>query len=244
MNRDEALSRLPENTPEVTRGSVSTWIAPSDGDRGGTWAGVNTHGVVACLLNAYLPGESLLPDTTGRFRSRGEIIPSILERGPLEQGLEWFENELVPVDYPSFTLILGDLERRIELSWLREGGVLSTPLEGRWNLWSSSGWDSREVIAWREKRFAQWRAEGELYTDTLPAFHLICEAGHEERSPLMRRSWSGTRSITQLRVDGEAGNVELRYWPDPQPESTAPAVHIEEPLADEWSREPADTRTA
>jgi hypothetical protein len=242
MNRDEALARGPETPPAVTKHANLEWMAPRDSDKGGTWAGVNTRGVFACLLNAYLPGESLLPDTSGRFRSRGEIIPRILESGGLQAGLDYLETMLEPSDYPSFTLIVGDSDRQFEYQWLRKGGLASRELEGRWNLWSSSGWDSTEVKAWREHRFQRWLDDGEEHLDSLPSFHLIREPGHEERSPLMQRSWSATRSITQLRVDAASDEVELRYWPQPTPESGPPSTSLVRPLIHETAEEPADAK--
>ena len=41
----------------------------------------------------------------------------------------------------------------------------------------------------------------------------------------MRREWSGTRSITQARVDLVEGRAELLYWPDPTPDSRVPVAH-------------------
>ena len=242
MNRDETLTRVLEMAPEIVKHPDTDWIAPRDGDKGGTWIGVNTQGVFACLLNAYLPGESLLPDTSGRFRSRGEIIPRILEAGPLKAGLDILESRLEPASYPSFTLIIGDESHRFEYQWLHEGGLVSRKLSGRWNLWSSSGWDSAEVAAWRDCRFQQWQDEGEEYVDTLPSFHLIREEEHEDRSPLMRRSWAATRSITQVRIDTEAGEVQLRYWPQPEPGGGPPATSLSRPLSRPTALEPANTK--
>ena len=226
MNRDEALIRAPEQRPQIVdAGPGVHWIAPRDGERGGTWMGVNTHGVVACLLNAYRPGESLLPDTSGRYRTRGEIVAGLLSAGGPADVRRWLEQSLDPSAYPSFTLIVADPDETVSYEWLGTDPINVEILPDRWVLRSSSGWDSEDVRRWREQRFSAWRAAGEPRHGTLPTFHLLQEAGHEERSPLMRRAWSATRSITQARILPDAGRVELKYWFEPTPESREATTH-------------------
>lgn len=223
MNRDEALARGPELPPQVhhAHGGLA-WVAPRDSEKGGTWMGVNSAGVIACLLNAYRPGESLLPDTSGRYRSRGEIVPRLLEAGCGGAAMEILEREIDPEAYPSFTLLLVTPEQTYIYEWLRNGPPAAQTLAGAWILRSSAGWDSEDVARWREQRFAQWIADGERHIGALPAFHLLQEDGHLERSPLMRRDWSATRSITQAAVDLHTCRAELRYWPNPTSETHEP----------------------
>ena len=226
MNRDEALTRAPELRPEIAEGvNGGLWMGPRDSERGGTWMGVNDQGLVACLLNAYQPGESLLPDTTGRFRTRGEIIPALLSAGDTSGALRWLQDELDVRAYPSFTLLVAGLDSAVSMEWLGEHGPAITKLTDEWVLRSSSGWDSLDVRRWREQQFAQWRESGEPHFGTLPSFHVLQEPGHEDRSPLMKRLWAATRSITQARVLRGAGRVELRYWAEPTPDTREPATH-------------------
>ncbi len=226
MNRDEAFARAPERRPEL-RGSSSgpDWAAPFDGEKGGTWMGVNAFGVAACLLNAYQPGESLLPDPNSRHRTRGEIVPAVLGAGDAHAAQRWVKHSLDPAQYPSFSLILATPADTVCYEWLGRGPMRATTLASPWALRSSSGWDSLDIFRWREERFAQWIEAGAAHAGTLPTFHLLQEPGHAERSPLMRREWSATRSITQARVHLAQGRAELLYWPEPAPESRAPAAH-------------------
>lgn len=226
MNRDEAFARAPERRPEVRAGvSGADWLAPLDGEKGGTWMGVNAFGVAACLLNAYQPGESLLPDVSGTHRTRGEIIPALLSAGDADAAQRWVDAALDPLPYPSFTLLLITPAETLTYEWLGRATLRATTLTVPWALRSSSGWDSADVIRWREEHFAKWVDSGAPYLDSLPAFHLLQEPGHAERSPLMRREWSGTRSITQARVDLDRGRAELLYWSEPTPESRIPSAH-------------------
>ncbi len=231
MNRDEALTRAPELRPQIVdAGDGVRWVAPRDSERGGTWMGVNNHGVVACLLNAYRPGESLLPDTSGRFRTRGEIVAGLLSAGEPAAAQRWLRESLDPEAYPSFTLIVAGPGEAVCYEWLGEGPPRVELLTDEWTLRSSSGWDSDEVRRWRERRFAAWRQEGGTHFGTLPSFHLLQEAGHEDRSPLMRRAWAATRSITQARIQLGTGRIELKYWSSPAPQSREPSAHCSLPL--------------
>ena len=227
MNRDEVVVRAPELPPRLheAQGDL-VWIAPHDSEKGGTWMGVNSCGVTACLLNAYLPGESLLPDTSGRYRSRGEIIPTLLEVGNAGRVRTWLLEEFCPESYPSFTLLLTTETGTLGYEWFRQGRPELTSHDAEWFIQSSAGWDSDEVRVWREERFAAWRDNGCASYGTLPQFHVLQDPENAEFSPLMKRSWSATRSITQARVDFQEGRVDLRYWPDPTPEARVPAAHL------------------
>lgn len=238
MNRDEAYSRAPECKPELREGARGDWAAPFDSERGGTWMGVNTWGVAACIMNAYQPGESLLPDTTGRFRTRGEIVPALLAAGDDDAARRWLETELDPARYPSFTLLVASPDATWIYEWPGKGALVASTNRDAWLVRSSSGWDSADVIRWREERFTQWIGAGAPHVDALPAFHLLQETGHAERSPLMRREWSATRSITQARVRTDVGSIHLRYWPMPAPDAREAAAHCSMRLV----AVPAETR--
>jgi hypothetical protein len=232
MNRDEAYLRAPERRPEI-RATVdgTEWAAPFDGEKGGTWMGVNAFGVAACLLNAYQPGESLLPDTTGRRPTRGEIVPVVLAAGEGESARRWVEEAFDPAKYPSFTLLLVTPEESLCYEWRGSGLLQTSTPPSPWAVRSSSGWDSMNVIQWREERFARWLESGAPHTGALPSFHLLQEPGFAGHSPLMRREWSATRSITQARVLAAPGRAELLYWSAPTPETRDPEAHCSMRLA-------------
>ncbi len=227
MNRDEALSRGPELPPRVHNNDAgAVWMAPHDSDKGGTWMGANAHGVIACLLNAYLPGESLLPDTSGKFPSRGDIIPALLEAGDGPAVLSWLSDEFRPEAYPSFTLLVITQDNSLAYEWLRQGQPQINEFSSEWIIRSSAGWDSEEISLWREERFAEWREAGCKSFATLPAFHLFRDPRYPEWSPLMQRDWSATRSITQVSVSNGPGRVDMRYWPEPTTDSREPEAHL------------------
>ena len=225
MNRDEAISRAAEIPPAIhAEEGSATWMAPRDSAKGGTWMGVNECGVVACLLNYYRPGESLIAQPQPGDRSRGEIIPRILALGGMAQGTTWLEESFDPDPYPSFTLLLFTPAGGRRITWLRGTSLRYDTIEGIWSVISSSGWDSERIIRWREERFRQWLADGETMQGTLPSFNMLQVPGKEEWSPLMKRDWSSTRSVTQAAVD--PSKALLHYWPSPVPAVVAPSASL------------------
>lgn len=71
-NRDEELGR-PSTLPAVDRHGNTVIFAPRDSVAGGTWIGLNEHGVVAAITNRF--GLKKLP----AHRSRGWVVLDALE---------------------------------------------------------------------------------------------------------------------------------------------------------------------
>src|SRR4051812_25136028 len=70
-NRDEKRTRKSAVAPGLRTAGGTRFIAPLDGDFGGTWIAVNEHGVSICLLNRY--------DTTARgWVSRGLLVLDLM----------------------------------------------------------------------------------------------------------------------------------------------------------------------
>lgn len=222
MNRDEALTRGPESPPKVVPYGDGWWVGPIDSDRGGTWIGANDAGVVACLLNAYRPDEDLLPDPNANNPSRGEIIPAALAQGDHENIDAWLGESFSPEPYPSFMLFVIGPEQAYRHTWFRGEGFRRKPLAAPAHMETSSGWDSAEVAEWRRNRFEEWLRSGETMPNGAPEFHFLREPGYEERSPLMLRSWSATRSVTQVVVDYSEQQMNFRYWNAPIPGGSPP----------------------
>jgi hypothetical protein len=223
MNRDERLDRAPEEPPTV-RGSDGSirWIGPRDGEAGGTWIGVSTAGVVACILNGYADGD---PITLGDrdAPSRGRILVELL--GKSEEAVwEWLHRIFTPEVYPSFTMVVAAASAARVLSW-RPGQALEWgEIDPGWSMLTSSAWRTDEVTAWRQREFESWRSGGAPHAGELPAFNLLEEEGREMWSPLMTRPFSATRSLTQVRAGWARGRCELLYWRRRDEEAVDPAA--------------------
>jgi hypothetical protein len=212
MNRDERWTRASETPPalhQANSGSES-WIGPTDGERGGTWIGANTSGVVACILNAYAEGDM---EMLGRsdVPSRGEIIPALLDRDR-NNVFRFVERDLDPTPYPSFVLMVATSDSGLIVRWTLGSGVEYESVDQVWSLVTSSWWRSNEVASWRRGRFEGWLESGSPFDGLLPSFNLLEEPGEREYSPFMTRSFSGTRSVTQISLERMRSDVEMRYW--------------------------------
>jgi len=211
MNRDETSARAREVFPSLFGPwePSGQWLAPADGERGGTWIGVNARGVTACILNAYAPGED--PRAKSKT-SRGAIVPRLLERGDSREVLTWIRGEFDPSPYASFHLVMLWLGGGAHWLWSGQTFTESPPLDDQWFLMTTSYWHAEAVEAWRRQAFQTWLSAGCEYEGYLPTFNIEQPPGKADWAPLMDRPWSYTRSITQVVVDtGERRSI-MRYW--------------------------------
>lgn len=85
FNRDELRTRAPSSAPLVFENGGVKFVAPIDGDSGGTWISVNEYGITCCLLNYHPVRESpadaesrgLLVLNLADARSAGEAVQRI-----------------------------------------------------------------------------------------------------------------------------------------------------------------------
>ncbi|MFQ5654872.1 MAG: NRDE family protein, partial [Planctomycetota bacterium] len=100
-NRDEDYRR-PSEPPRCDEVAGVMRLAPRDLRAGGTWIGVNDHGVFALITN-----RSDLPLPRGKPRSRGLLLLDLLGRPGLDAALELLERAPEPVSAP-YNLVVGD----------------------------------------------------------------------------------------------------------------------------------------
>ena len=226
MNRDEYRSRAPEGPPAIHRGDdgKAAWVGPSDGQSGGTWIGASDTGIVACLLNIYDADETAPPASTDR-PSRGDIIPRLLAAGPADRAVNWLLEKFAPADYAPFRLLIGRVDSRTIYTWPGSGRIEADDVPDGWSLLTSSSWNAAEVAAWRREQFEGWVTDGAIIAGELPTYHLLQPEGLADRSPLMARELTATRSITQVALDGPGGKTIVRYWPEPSTETLGQPPH-------------------
>lgn len=231
MNRDEARDRAPELPPAIHHNEVD-WLAPSDSARGGTWIGVNDRGVVACLLNGYVEGDSFLREKNTENRSRGAIIPWLMALGGAHDIRDAAMTNFDAHRFMSFSLIVTDSQSLDAYHWKGGGELLSSSQQDHWSFFSSSSWKTEEVIAWRRRAFDDWRANGCVTVGALPSVHVLHPDGKREWSPLMDRERTCTRSITQIEVTPSHGEAVMRYWRRDALDAGAPPLITTLPLRD------------
>lgn len=104
-NRDEMLDR-PALPPQFS-GDAPRTLMPRDAVRGGTWIGVNAHGVFAALTNRVDVTSLWDPECPLLMKSRGEIVPRALTHSSAVEAID----DLVRLHtraYNGFNLIVGD----------------------------------------------------------------------------------------------------------------------------------------
>lgn len=214
MNRDEARFRAPEIPPreQIGRDKPIKWLAPIDGQAGGTWCGVNEYAVHACLLNRYLPNDALIYDLPGERPSRGQIIIQLLELGLERDALRWLNEGFDPKPYPSFWLIVAGPDQTHSFMWDGHQLERQTHIDP-WLFFSSSSWRTHDVIEYRKQAFDAWVNSGAPREGLIPSFHIWQPNDRAEWAPLMDREYSASRSITLMETDFTKQRTEMRYWP-------------------------------
>jgi hypothetical protein len=99
-NRDESLQR-PADPPAVQSSAAPGWVAPLDRQAGGTWIGVNRHGVFVGLVNRREPAPS------EPLRSRGLVVRDALRRQSAAQ-IAGELDQLLAQRCSAFALVFGD----------------------------------------------------------------------------------------------------------------------------------------
>lgn len=79
-NRDESHDRAPAYPPIKSEADGVRYIMPVDPISRGTWVAVNEHGLALTVLNYNLPDPP-----TGRDKSRGDVIPSLLSATTIKE---------------------------------------------------------------------------------------------------------------------------------------------------------------
>lgn len=120
-NRDERVDRAwdPPARHWPDRAEV---IAGRDREAGGTWLGLNDHGVVAGILNR----SGSLGPAAGK-RSRGELVLDALDFAAARDAAEAL-GELDAGAYRSFNLVIADATEAFWLKGEGRGAVAVTPL--------------------------------------------------------------------------------------------------------------------
>ena len=215
MNRDELRMRGEEIAPGIaeTGDPPLRWLGPRDAARGGTWIGVNEHGLSAALMNGNVPMETTMRAITAGAPSRGAIVPAALAAGRIDDALHWLAEEFDPGPYPAFMLLLAATDRAVLTTWWGQGPLEQRNLAQPWDMVSSSQWETEAVLRYRAAAFEDWLASGAVFDGPLPAVHRFRKPGEEALAIQVERGYACTRSITQIAVPGADAPITMRYAP-------------------------------
>lgn len=220
MNRDERRDR-PEalELEHGVNGNGVSYVYPVDARTGGSWFGVRADGGIFALLNRY---DAAQPRQT---RSRGAIIPRSLRMSKLEEvgayvlGRDWN-------DTPPFDLMMMNIRQAHSFCWNGSAlGYLSFTVNTPFFRTSSSE-RAHNIIPYRKRifeAFVRSQNNGSVcHKDILQRLHLERDESDRERSILMDRPSSHTKSISQAVLTEKS----LTYSYYPRSDGRAPSVYV------------------
>ena len=205
-NRDERTTRLRALMPRVSATRGVRYLAPIDPAGGGTWIGVNEHGLTACVLNAH-PERFVVPEQP--LTSRGMLVLDLLVRRSLfDAAMDTVTRNLS--QFAPFTLLLLQPgARALVVGWNGTHSFVLPDAETVCPL-SSSSVDERAANQHRKRI---WRQHRRTTVGALEAFH----RSHDHRpgpwSVCMHRPGAETVSFTHVSVS--PSRVQLHYSPEP-----------------------------
>jgi uncharacterized protein with NRDE domain len=201
-NRDEFFER-PAEGPVIWKTAEGRVVAPRDVRAGGTWLGVNAHGVVAAVTNRRCP----IPDPTRR--SRGLLVMDALRAGSAADAAESLQD--LPIDaYNPFNLLVADDVSAHVFSY--EGKAQRIDLEPGVHVIGNVHPLERPAKLERVRRAAE-RAGDATPSRVLDSLARVCrdhEGDGAIDSACVHAGPYGTRSSILLRLGGE-GRGELRF---------------------------------
>ena len=219
FNRDELRSRLEAEPPRQAEGLAPDgeavgFLAPVDGDHGGTWIAANEHGVTVGLVNGYRRADASAP---ADVRSRGLLVRDLAACRTVRE-VEAALGDVDPGRYRSFRLLaVSPADRLMLAEWDRVSLTVTRDAEERIPL-ISSAFEESEVGAKRRTEYA--RGVGERPdAEKLTAYHRSHANGPSAFSVCMHRPEAVTRSFTRVHVDAES--VTMVYHPGPPCETAA-----------------------
>ena len=205
-NRDEYLDR-PAEGPALREGSTGLVVAPLDRRAGGTWWGLNAHGVFAAITNR--PTAALDPSR----RSRGQLVLDALGAASARDAIA----SVAPLDrdlYNPFNLFVADARDAFAVVYERSADVRA--LAPGAHVIGNADPDARDVPKVRaalERAEAIARGNASEIEDGLAALCRGHDAGASRGSTCVHFGGYGTRSSTLLRLG--SGEDLLRHADGP-----------------------------
>jgi len=205
FNRDESRRRQRALPPRLLEVEGTRYLAPIDADAGGTWLGVNEHGLAVGVLNAWESEFEPRPPVV----SRGALVRELLAAGTPAEVEERLGGRDLTV-FRGFRLaVFAPAEPPRVLAWTGSelrGEPVRMPL-------ASSSRGAEQAHAARRRVLERMSAGGEPDAGLLEAFHRSHEPERGVWSPCMHREEASTVSASHVRVG--AAEVAFRYADGP-----------------------------
>lgn len=194
-NRDERNSRQPALGPRQSEQNGVKYIAPVDGDHGGSWIGVNEFGLSLCLLNRY---GDLEIKTKRNFISRGLLLLALLESANVEQ-IQSRINELGLDRFRPFNLLALSRQDSAFVEWTGSEYSIVHDVDRLVPLTSTSLSEPGIAIA-RQQQFAALTATQTIDESLLDTFHRGHLPDRGAYSVCMHRDDAATVSMSKIKL--------------------------------------------
>ncbi len=223
FNRDEQISRLPALPPKVHQAGGVRSIYPVDGQAGGTWLGVNEHGITIGILNHYAAGAARVASEP-RI-SRGLLVTSLLDARLASDVDRRLSNSSLRHYAPFILIVISPLRDLTSHTW--DGRTLRTQTSVKPRFLTTSGFESAKVEAVRVSSYESWAHQHPtLDASSLQAFHASRLPEPGPYAICMQRDDAKTLSLSKVTV--QVDRVRFFYASGP-PNTTPLAEPMEMP---------------
>lgn len=214
-NRDERDSRQPALGPRIHEQNGVKYIAPVDGDHGGSWIGTNEFGMSLCLLNRYGDVPS---DENREYISRGLLLIDLLDCSEVEQ----LRLRISDVDLSRFRpfnlLVLPRSAKPGLLEWTGSEFSIVSNVDYLVPLTSTSLTEPGIAVE-RRRQFVAIAASQGLTEDSLDDYHRSHLPTRGAYSVCMHRDGAATVSLSKVSVT--EGEILFAYESGSPCESTS-----------------------
>jgi len=209
FNRDEKRVRQRALPPRLAVLGGVRFLAPIDGDFGGTWIAANEFGVSVCLLNgANLTGSG---GDGGGGRSRGLLLPDLAPSPSVAAVCERVRSCDFSVFAPFTLAALGPRTPAALVEWDGSRKIVHFQDEP-WFMLTSSSFDTEAVRASRQEEFRGLAAScRKVDAELLVRFHGSHRPERSAYSTCMHRPNAETVSFSRIRVSEQ--EAEFFYTP-------------------------------
>ena len=203
-NRDERWTRKPALGPQPGELRGVKYIAPVDGDHGGSWIAVNQFGLTLCLLNRY--GE-ITPDETGTYISRGLLLIGLVDSRDKQQVTTRINDFDLTKFLPFSLLAISREAEPMLMDWTGSKYTLNEDAKDLLPLTSTSLTEPSIATT----RTAQFRSltSGRPTRSLLDQFHRSHIPARGPSSVCMHREGAKTMSLSRVLV--EKGEIVFEY---------------------------------
>jgi hypothetical protein len=210
-NRDEKHTRRIAIPPAVRERRGVRFLAPLDGDQGGTWIGVNQFGLSLCLLNRYQDEAAPLVEAV-RYLSRGLLLVELIDCRTSSQTQSRIEQINLAHFRPFTLLILEPEQSSLLIHWTGCVRLSEPDGESAMPLISSSH-DLTGVSLTRRRFFNSLLTESEKVDyNLLDKFHSSHFPTASAYSICMHRDDARTVSFSKINVTRDG--IEFFYHAD------------------------------